>query len=148
MLRQIWIQTVWQRIFRKSLFRTTSANEEKAWKNTLTGNKFSNFDYNKINSMSHVIRIKFDIFQLQIRGEFNNASALECSLYWCQALHITNKDRYQNNERSQALTSLNSPQLTHQHKLLCNSLPILYSLTFVSFENYLKLSVFCHKLQI
>ena len=42
-------------------------------------------------------------------GEFNNASALERSLYWCQALHITNNDRYQNNERSQALALLNSP---------------------------------------
>ena len=31
------------------------------------------------------------------RGKFNNASALERSMYWCQALHITNKDRYQNN---------------------------------------------------
>ena len=32
----------------------------------------------------------------------------ERSLYWCQALHITNKDRYQNNERSQTLALLNS----------------------------------------
>ena len=45
------------------------------------------------------------------RGEFNNASALERSLYWCQAIHITNKDRYQNNERSRALALLNSPQV-------------------------------------
>ena len=30
-------------------------------------------------------------------------------MYWCQALHITNKDSYQNNERPRALALLNSP---------------------------------------
>ena len=30
-------------------------------------------------------------------------------LYWCQALHIRNKDRYQNNERPRTLALLNSP---------------------------------------
>ena len=42
-------------------------------------------------------------------GEFNNASALGRSLYWCQALHIMNKDRYQSTSARRALALLNSP---------------------------------------
>ena len=42
-------------------------------------------------------------------GEVNNASAFRRLLYWCQALHITNKDRYRNNEHLRALALLNSP---------------------------------------
>ena len=45
------------------------------------------------------------------RGEFNDASALEGSLYWCQALHIRNKDKYQNNKHLQTLALFNSPQV-------------------------------------
>ena len=37
-------------------------------------------------------------------GEFND-------VYWCQALHITNKDYIPENERPQTLALLNSPQL-------------------------------------
>ena len=48
---------------------------------------------------------QFGSWSSQTWGEFKNASALERSLYWCQALHITNNDRYQINERSQALAS-------------------------------------------
>ena len=43
------------------------------------------------------------------RGKFNNASALKRLLYWCQALHITNKDRYRTmsaRERSHCWTHL------------------------------------------
>ena len=47
--------------------------------------------------------------QYHIRGEFNNASALGRSLYWCQALHIMNKDRYQSTSARRALALLNSP---------------------------------------
>ena len=43
------------------------------------------------------------------RGKFKNASALGRSLYWCQALHIMNKDRYQSTSARRALTLLNSP---------------------------------------
>ena len=43
------------------------------------------------------------------RGEFNDASALGRSLYWCQALHITYKDRYQSTSARRALALLNSP---------------------------------------
>ena len=43
------------------------------------------------------------------RGKFNNASALGRSLYWCQALHIMNKDRYQSTSARRALALLNSP---------------------------------------
>ena len=42
------------------------------------------------------------------RGEFKNASAFKRSLYWCQALHITNKDRYQSTSARRALALLNS----------------------------------------
>ena len=45
-----------------------------------------------------------------ISGEFNNASAFKRSLYWCQALHITNKDRYQSTSARRALALLNLPQ--------------------------------------
>ena len=45
------------------------------------------------------------------RGEFNNASAFKRSLYWCQALHITNKDRYQSTSARRALALLNSPHI-------------------------------------
>ena len=45
-------------------------------------------------------------------GEFNNVSAFKRSLYWCQALRITNKDRYQSTGARRALTLLNSPQMT------------------------------------
>ena len=45
------------------------------------------------------------------RGEFNNASAFKRSLYWCQALHITNKDRYQSTSARRALALLNTPQM-------------------------------------
>ena len=38
-------------------------------------------------------------------------------MYWCQALHITNTDRYQNNERPRALTLLNLPQLKVKLKM-------------------------------
>ena len=40
-------------------------------------------------------------------GKFNNASAFKRSLYWCQALHITNKDRYQSTSARRALALLN-----------------------------------------
>ena len=52
-------------------------------------------------------------------GKFNNASASKRSLYWCQALHITNKDRYQSTSARRALALLNSPLVTaisHQKK--------------------------------
>ena len=42
-------------------------------------------------------------------GKFNNASALGRSLYWCQALHIINKDMYQSTSARRALALLNSP---------------------------------------
>ena len=45
------------------------------------------------------------------RGKFNNTSALGRSLYWCQALHIMNKDRYQSTSARRALALLNSPQV-------------------------------------
>ena len=45
-----------------------------------------------------------------IRGKFNNASAVKRSLYWCQALHNMNKDRYQSTSARRALALLNSPQ--------------------------------------
>ena len=48
------------------------------------------------------------VLKLRGRGVFNDMSALGRSLYWCQALHITNIDRYQNNERPQMLALLNS----------------------------------------
>ena len=50
---------------------------------------------------------------IDARGEFNNASAIKRSLYWCQALHITNKDRYQSTSARRALALLNSPQALH-----------------------------------
>ena len=43
------------------------------------------------------------------RGEFNDASALERWLFWYHALHITNKDRFQNNQHPRMLELLNSP---------------------------------------
>ena len=45
------------------------------------------------------------------RGKFNNASALGRSFYWCQALHIMDKDRYQSTSARRALALLNSPQV-------------------------------------
>ena len=48
---------------------------------------------------------------LGTRAEFNNASAFKRSLYWCQALHITNKDRYQLTSARRPLALLNSPQV-------------------------------------
>ena len=47
----------------------------------------------------------------RVRGKFNNASALGRSLYWCQALHIMNKDRYQSTSARRALALLNTPQV-------------------------------------
>ena len=52
------------------------------------------------------------------RGEFNNASASKRSLYWCQALHITNKDRYQSTSARRALALLNSPLFPDAEKVL------------------------------
>ena len=52
------------------------------------------------------------------------------SLYWCQALHITNKDRYQNNERPRALARLNSPQV------FLSVYPLLHSLNWQLWPNY------------
>ena len=49
---------------------------------------------------------------MSFRGKFNNASALGRSLYWCQALHIMNKDRYQSTSARRALASLNSPRVS------------------------------------
>ena len=48
----------------------------------------------------------------QTCGKFNNVSALGRSLYWCQALHIMNKDRYQSTSARRALALLNSPQVS------------------------------------
>ena len=48
---------------------------------------------------------------IENRGKFNNASALGRSFYWCQSLHIMNKDRYQSKIARRALALLNSPQL-------------------------------------
>ena len=50
-------------------------------------------------------------------GKFNNASALGRSLYWCQALHIMNKDRYQSTSARRALALLNSPLTPVQRAL-------------------------------
>ena len=47
---------------------------------------------------------------IETRGKFNNASALGRSFYWCQALHIMDKDRYQSTSARRALALLNSPQ--------------------------------------
>ena len=49
------------------------------------------------------------LLNLSSWGEFNNTSALGRSLYWCQALHITNKDRYQSTSARRALALLNLP---------------------------------------
>ena len=58
-------------------------------------------------------------YKHEIRGKFNNASALGRSLYWCQALHIMNKDRYQSTSARRALAVLNSPLvLSHIRKSL------------------------------
>ena len=59
----------------------------------------------------------------QCLGEFNGASALGRSLYWCQALHITNKDRFQNNERPRILALLNSPSYVHVIRIKVSSYP-------------------------
>ena len=53
------------------------------------------------------------ILGLQTRGKFNKASALGRSLYWFQALHIMNIDRYQSTSARRALALLNSPQLPY-----------------------------------
>ena len=56
--------------------------------------------------------MNIDVFYVAIIvncGEFNNASAFKRSLYWCQALHITNKDRYQSTSARRALALLNLP---------------------------------------
>ena len=57
------------------------------------------FDQAEACFMSISPRLLFTLllrFQMvQFRGKFNNASALGRSFYWCQALHIMNKDRYQ-----------------------------------------------------
>ena len=59
---------------------------------------------------SHTKKKNVDIFAATFTcGEFNNASAFKRSLYWCQALHITNKDRYQSTSARRALALLNSP---------------------------------------
>ena len=49
-----------------------------------------------------------------VRGEFNNASAFKRSLYWCQAIHITNEDRYQSTSARRALALLNSSQVSRE----------------------------------
>ena len=65
------------------------------------------------------------------RGKFNNASALGRSLYWCQALHIMNKDRYQSTSARRALALLNSPQVTVcAHEAVGWSAVFLVILTF------------------
>ena len=51
-------------------------------------------------------------------GKFNNASALGRSLYWCQALHIMNKDRNQSTSAQRALALLNSPMVYFTGTLL------------------------------
>ena len=43
------------------------------------------------------------------RSEFNDVSAVERSLYWCQVLDIMNKDRYWNSKRTRTLALLNHP---------------------------------------
>ena len=62
----------------------------------------------QVSSALHTIYIRSHI---NSRGKFNNASALGRSLYWCQALHIMNKDRYQSTSARRALALLNSPQV-------------------------------------
>ena len=61
--------------------------------------------------MSNSTRIKLSamVHHFLNRREFNNASAFKRSLYWCQALHITNKDRYLSTSAWRALALLNSP---------------------------------------
>ena len=54
-----------------------------------------------------------------IRSEFNNASAFKRSLYCCQALHNTNKARYQSRSARRALALLNWA-LMLQQVALCN----------------------------
>ena len=81
------------------------------------------------------------------RGKFNNASALGRSLYWCQALHIMNKDRYQSTSARQALALLNSPlviiksygQHTYLQEAMKSSQPEFYANASLSSQ------VFCPK---
>ena len=69
------------------------------------------------NWFAAILLVSMKIFQIEFRsipadqtsGKFNNASALGRSLYWCQALHIMNKDRYQSTSARRALALLNSP---------------------------------------
>ena len=42
------------------------------------------------------------------------------SLYWCQALHIMNKDRYQSTSARRALALLNSPQVQYYAAMYYN----------------------------
>ena len=81
------------------------------------------------------------------RGKFNNASALGRSLYWCQALHIMDKDRYQSTSARRALALLNSPQVmvksyghhTYLEEAMISSQPEFYANASFSSQ------VFCPK---
>ena len=67
------------------------------------------------------------------RGKFNNASALGRSLYWCQALHIMNKDRYQSTSARRALALLNSPLVLVQRDVCSYAIKLTnkYDLTVI-----------------
>ena len=68
-------------------------------------NPFSDHDSLSLSLASGKTSLNFS----KSRGKFNNASALGRSLYWCPALHIMNKDRYQSTSARRALALLNSP---------------------------------------
>ena len=71
---------------------------ESYWFSKQNGTKLNNRSYSYLNAGYTWV-------------EFNDVSALGCSLYWCQALHITNKDRYQYKEHPRTLAL----QLTSDH---------------------------------
>ena len=84
----------------------------------------------------------------QSRGKFNNASAIKRSLYWCQALHITNKDRYQSTSARRALALLNSPLISYIREkcsVSCHRLMTRSELGHSSLR-YKSCSVSCHRL--
>ena len=89
----IWVQTVC-----KGYQHTTKVGKELNGLKIMPFNAFVDKNY----LMQHIYLC---------RGKFNNASALGRSLYWCQALHIMNKDRYQSTSARRALALLNSPQV-------------------------------------
>ena len=88
--------------------------------------------------------VKLSTPKVYTRGEFNYASAFKRSLYWCQALHITNKDRYQSTSARRALALLNSTLQSYSCRIVENKRFELLKMNLISQDTLFEICTYVY----